>query len=135
MKALSKWNKLTIFLIAGFVLTLSQASIARPRAVVVHKPHRTIVYPKHGKAFRVLPVHHRKIVVGKLHYFYCDGVFYNTRGPEFIVIKGPAGAGVETIPIGYKIVNRRGREYYYVNNTYFRPEIRNGKRVYVVVRF
>ena len=133
MKALSRWNTLTILLIAGFILVLSESTIAHPRRVVVHKPHRTIVYPKHGKVVRVLPAGHHRVVVGKHHYYYNAGVFYSVRGSEYIVVRAPRGAVVESLPEGYEVVHKHGKEYYFVNDTYFRPEIRRGAQVYVVV--
>ena len=43
------------------------------------------------------------------------------------------GTVAYTIPSGYTVVEFRGAKHYYVNGIYYRPEIRNGKPVYIIV--
>ncbi len=47
----------------------------------------------------------------------------------------PVGTVVYSIPSGYTVVEYRGAKHYYVNGVYYRPEIRNGKPIYIIANF
>jgi hypothetical protein len=92
-------------------------------------------------ATQFFPIGHRvdriprswvSVTVGTGRYRYHDGVFYRPDGRRgYIVVGAPIGAHVRTLPRGYVGFGLSGRNYFYVNSTYYLWE--PDSREYVVV--
>ena len=83
-----------------------------------------------GYYTRALPPSYETRVVRGSQYYYHDNVYYRPQGEGYVVVDSPygtvaatTGTGyVRTLPSGYRIVERSGRRYYVVGDTYYRPE-------------
>lgn len=95
-----------------------------------------VVRPALGARVHTLPVGHRRIVVGKTNYYYHLGSYYqwNAASRTYLVVRPPINTIVNTIPTGYSVVKYRGIHHYVLNGIYYRPEFRNGARVYIVAK-
>jgi hypothetical protein len=74
-------------------------------------------YPERGYVVRELP--RDRYVVGGGRYFYSGGVWYEPRGPRFVVVGPPVGVYVPILPVGYTTVYFSGAPYYYANDAYY----------------
>lgn len=77
------------------------------------RPHPRF-YP-HGRCFDVLPLAAATLIIAGATYYYEEGVYYQRRGNQYIVIPAPVGAVVTTIPAGYQPVIIDGVPYYAIN--------------------
>ncbi|MGB5822339.1 MAG: DUF6515 family protein [Saonia sp.] len=69
------------------------------------------VYPKQGTV--VTTIHKPKIVVHRgINYHFSDGVWYKTRGKNYVVCAPLAGITVRSLPRGKKVVIYKGRKLY-----------------------
>jgi hypothetical protein len=89
-------------------------------------------YTSRGYVVRDIP-RGRTVVVDRYHnrYFYSGGVWYQPRGPRFVVVGPPIGAFVSVLPGFYSTVWVGGFPYYYANDTYY--AWRPAQREYEVV--
>ena len=111
-------------LACGIIGTGSPTALARGKYRKPIKHH-----PYHGKKVALPEMVAKAIVIGGLEYYYHHGYFYK-RGPSgYIIVDGPVGAVVDTIPSGYKVIVINGKTYYYHNDIYF---VKRGKK-YIVV--
>jgi hypothetical protein len=74
-------------------------------------------YPSRGYVFHDLP--RDRVVVGGGRYYYSSGIWYEHRGPEFVVVGAPFGLFVPVLPPYYNTVYYGGVPYYYANDTYY----------------
>lgn len=88
---------------------------------------------KRGTIIKFLPNGHRKVVVGKKHYFYHGGVYYIAATSGYKVVRPPIGAIVYALPSGYEEIYIDGETYYLIDEIYYKSEIRQGKQVFIVV--
>src|SRR5438309_1602327 len=72
-------------------------------------------YPSRGYAFHELP--RDRFVVGGGRYYYSSGIWYEHRGPSFVVVGAPFGMFVPVLPPYYNTVYYGGVPYYYANET------------------
>jgi len=75
----------------------------RPAAVVVNPPSQ-----------------HTRIVVGSKEYHYAHGVFYRTGPKGYIAVRGPIGARIRTLPVGYFSLQIGGAPFFFYYGTYYR---------------
>jgi hypothetical protein len=77
-------------------------------------------FDRYGRAARRLPPGHRMIRARGHQYFYHHGNFYR-RGPSgYWAVRGPIGAIVVGLPIGFSTVFFGGLPYYYYGGVYYR---------------
>jgi Family of unknown function (DUF6515) len=84
-----------------------------------------------GHSVRALPRDNARVVVRDRAYFYHGGVFYESRGKDYVVVTAPLGARVRALPPGYVRFGIGGRDYFYFNATFWIWE--PSSREYVVV--
>ena len=83
------------------------------------------VYPDRGAIFRDLPKGTTIINYAGLPYRYANGVWFEPRGPVFIVVVPPIGVVVPSLPPFATSLELGGESYFYANDTYYlaRPEL------------
>jgi hypothetical protein len=76
-------------------------------------------YPSRGYEVRDLP--RDRFVVNRFNhrYYYSGGIWYEPRGPRFVVVGPPVGVFVPVLPSYYTTVYFGGAPYYYANDTYY----------------
>jgi hypothetical protein len=77
-------------------------------------------YPNRGVVVRDVPKNATVINYAGLSYHYADGVWYEPRGPAYMVVAPPVGLVVPAIPSFSTPVESMGVTYYYANNAYYR---------------
>ena len=89
-----------------------------------------------GVRIKVLPVGHKKIVVGKRPYVYYYGTFYaKTNDSEiYEVVNAPIGAEVDALPEGYEMEEIDGVVYYTLDDVKYMEKDTDGEPVYHVVK-
>lgn len=87
-----------------------------------------------GSAIDVLPRGYVSLQFGEEPLYFHDGVFFEPRGGEFIVVGPPVGAVVPYLPGGAQWVNRGGVRYAMYRDVYYRPTFRGRNTMYIVVR-
>jgi len=95
-----------------------------------------ITRPPKGHRVKMLPNNHIKIEQEGQSYFYYYGVFYaNDRlNDDYVIIDARKGVIVDALPEGYEIKLIDDREYYVVDDTWYKEiELENGDIVYKVV--
>ncbi len=119
-------------LIAGLIPTTGRAESepgTRPDEPIepYHKHHDTRhghdhYYPDRGAIVRDLPRGTIGLNYAGLSYRYHDGVWFEPRGPAFMVVDPPIGLVVPSVPPFATVLAARGGEtYLYVNGVYYRP--------------
>ena len=88
-------------------------------------------YPPRGAVIPSLPDGYRHYRYDGQTYFFHGGVWYEPRGPRFVVVRPPVGLFIDVLPPFYTTLWFGGIPYYYADDVYYlwRPEL-NG---YVVV--
>jgi len=74
-------------------------------------------YPSRGYYVHELPP--GRVVVGGGRYYYHGGVWYEPRGPGWVVVGPPVGVFVPVLPVAYTTVYFGGVPYYYANDAYY----------------
>lgn len=79
------------------------------------------VYPKHGTV--VSTIHKPNVVIHKgAKFHFSDGVWYKTRGGNFVVCAAPIGIRVRHLPRGYKVVRVNGRKLYKYKGIWYKKK-------------
>jgi hypothetical protein len=65
------------------------------------------------------PAEHARVVVGSSEYHYAHGVFYRSGPKGFIAIRGPVGARVSVLPVGYVSLQIGGAPFFFYYGTYY----------------
>lgn len=105
-----------------------------------HKTHvvktTKVVHHKTGVRLKALPVGYNRITVGNAHYYHHLGNYYRWQSNlgSYVVVRPPIGTVISTIPTGYTVVRYNGLNHHVLNGVYYRPEYRNGVKVFVVAR-
>jgi Family of unknown function (DUF6515) len=83
------------------------------------------IYPDRGAIVRDLPHGTTVVNYAGVSYRFHDGVWFEPRGPAFVVVEPPIGLLVPTLPSFATPVTRGKETYLYVNNVYYqaRPEL------------
>lgn len=76
-------------------------------------------YPALGYSVSVLPTGYVSLSFGARHVFYHGGVWFEPRGPGFIVVRPPIGIVVPILPPAYTTLWVAGVPYYYANDVYY----------------
>src|SRR3982074_447483 len=85
----------------------------------LHHGHQH-TYPDRGAIFREVPRGAIPINYAGLSYRFHDGVWFEPRGPAFIVVAPPIGVVVPTLPAFASPVEKSGETYLYANDVYYR---------------
>ena len=83
------------------------------------------VYPDRGSIFRDAPKGATIINYAGLPYRFANGVWFEPRGPAFIVVMPPIGVVVPSLPAFATPLELGGESYFYANDAYYlaRPEL------------
>lgn len=97
--------------------------------VVVRRPQRTVVVrkahvhyvgkPRWGTTVRVVPTGATVIKYKRTPYYFHNGVYYNRRGADYVVVRPARGLHVRVLPVGYRTVVVGPAHYYYYYGTYY----------------
>ncbi len=78
------------------------------------------VYPDRGAVVRDLPRGATIVNYAGLSYRFADGVWFEPRGPAYIVVEPPIGLIVPALPGFATTVQSHGKSYLYANDVYYR---------------
>lgn len=83
------------------------------------------VYPDRGTIVQQVPQGSNVINYAGLSYRFYDAVWYEPRGPAFMVVEPPIGLVVPALPPFATTVSSEGANYVYANDTFYRarPEL------------
>jgi hypothetical protein len=105
---------------AAFMPYAAQAQEPRERHEHEHDRIRhDHFFPAPGYAVTVLPAGNIALTFGGGRFFYHSGMWYQQRGPGFVVVRPPVGIVVPVLPPDYTMVSVAGTPYYYANDTYY----------------
>jgi hypothetical protein len=79
------------------------------------------MYPDRGAVLRDLPRGASVYNYAGSSYWFADGIWFEPRGPAFVVIAPPIGLVVASLPSSATAVVSAGRPYLYANDIYYRP--------------
>ena len=79
------------------------------------------VYPDRGSVFRDAPKGSIVVNYAGLAYRFYNGVWFEPRGPAYIVVMPPIGVVVPTLPGFVTSFESSGETYLYANETYYLP--------------
>ncbi len=99
---------------------------AEPPLEPYHKHHDTRhghdhYYPDRGAIVRNLPAGVTVVNYAGLSFRFQDGVWFEPRGPAFMVVSPPIGVIVPALPGFVTVLAHSGETYLYANDTYYRP--------------
>ena len=106
-------RKLVLIIVIGSIIVIQppdlvaqrrerQRRTARPPAVVVNPPSERT-----------------RVVVGSHEYHYAHGVFYRVGPKGYVAIRGPIGARIRTLPVGYVNIVIGGAPFFFYYGTYY----------------
>ncbi len=72
-----------------------------------------------GFSLLTLPYRHTQMVVAGSTYFYSGGVYYITKGKNYVVVGAPIGAHITILPIGFSRIHLGSHRYFYANSVYY----------------
>jgi hypothetical protein len=78
-------------------------------------------YPDRGAVFRDLPRGAVTVNYAGVSYRFADGIWFEPRGPVFIVVAPPIGLMVPSVPGSATTIQEHGETYLYANDVYYRP--------------
>src|ERR1700761_2275019 len=83
------------------------------------------LYPDRGSVVREAPRASTTVNYAGVSYRFAEGVWYEPRGPAFIVVAPPIGLMVPALPGFATAVVSGGENYLYANDVYYRarPEV------------
>jgi hypothetical protein len=114
----------------GAALAYGQQVEQRPPAEEQFEPYHTHHdarqghdhdYPDRGSIVREAPQGATVVSYAGLSYRFRDGVWYEPRGPAFMVVEPPIGLVVPTLPTFSTVLAHGGDLYLYCNNVYYQP--------------
>ncbi len=117
---------------AILVTTHTYGQSADPRSAAdeqyepYHKHHDSHLghdhfYPDRGSIVREVPQGAAVLNYAGLSYRFHDGVWYEPRGPAFMVVAPPIGLVVPTLPSFSTVWAHAGEVYLYCNDVYYQP--------------
>lgn len=78
-------------------------------------------YPDRGAIVKSLPRSAALVTYAGLAYRFQDGVWYEPRGPAFMVVAPPIGVIVPSLPGFATLLAKNGQTLIYCNDVYYRP--------------
>ena len=74
-----------------------------------------------GIRVKLLPLGHRRMILGTKIYFYYYGTYYaqTEDSNAYEVVEAPLGAQIDALPEGYETVEINGQEYYKIDDTFY----------------
>ena len=91
-----------------------------PHWVFDDRFHHDRYYPALGYSVSILPAGNLAVNYRSGRYFFHSGVWYQQRGPGFVVVQPPMGVVAPVLPPAYSTVWVAGVPYYYANDVYYR---------------
>jgi Family of unknown function (DUF6515) len=79
------------------------------------------VYPDRGSVVRDAPRGSMMVNYAGFSYRFYDGVWYEPRGPAYIVVSPPIGLVVPSLPPFATSLTSGGETFFYLNDVYYRP--------------
>jgi hypothetical protein len=76
-------------------------------------------YPAIGYSVNVLPPGYLSLSFGPRHLYFHGGVWWEPRGPGFVVIRPPFGVVIPVLPPAYSTIWYGGVPYYYADDVYY----------------
>lgn len=93
-----------------------------------------VTRPSRGIRVQILPVGHRRVVLGPKVYYYYYGTYYVQQDQGYEVVNAPMGAEVGSLPDGYNVVTVNKETYYELDDIYYMPSLgEDGEEILVVV--
>jgi len=103
------------------LLILMVSSVLMPSGAVLGQHRERGDRRARRSAVVVSPPRERtRVVVGSREYFYARGVFYRSGPKGYVAIRGPVGARIKTLPVGYLSVQIGGAPFFLYYGTYYR---------------
>jgi hypothetical protein len=90
-----------------------------PHMVFDDRFHHGHYYPAVGYSVTALPPGYVSLSFGPRHVFFHGGVWFEARGPGFVVVRPPVGIVVPILPPAYTTLWFGGVPYYYANDVYY----------------
>jgi hypothetical protein len=87
------------------------------------------VYPDRGTIVQQVPPAANVVNYAGLSYRFYDGVWYEPRGPAFMVVEPPIGLVVPALPSFATTVSSEGANYVYANDVFYRARPEGGYQV------
>jgi hypothetical protein len=78
-------------------------------------------YPDRGTIVRDVAKEATVVNYAGLAFRFHDGIWYEPRGPAFMVVAPPIGLIIPSLPPFATLLARNGQTYVYCNDTYYRP--------------
>ena len=78
-------------------------------------------YPDRGAVVRDTPQGAMVVAYAGLAYRFQDGIWYEPRGPAFMVVAPPIGVVVPSLPPFATVIAHSGELYLYANDAYYKP--------------
>jgi hypothetical protein len=113
-----------LYAMCGFAQGVDQHQ-AEEKLEPYHKHHdlhhgHQHTYPDRGAIFREVPRGAVPVNYAGLSYWFHEGVWFEPRGPAFIVVAPPIGVVVPTLPAFATTIEKGGGTYLYANDVYYR---------------
>ncbi len=107
-------NSITVIsVLLGLALTVQTGTALAQRRRVERENRRR------GEMVVPLPRERARIVVGGKEFFYSRGIFYHTGPRGYVAIRGPVGAHVAALPVGYVTIRLGAAPIFLYYGTYF----------------
>jgi hypothetical protein len=110
----------------GTLCALAQEGAPSADRIAPYHRHRDThhghdhVYPDRGAVFRELPGPATTVNYAGIPYRFVNGIWFEQRGPAFIVVAAPIGLVVPSLPAVATAVGSGVQALLYVNDTYYR---------------
>jgi hypothetical protein len=113
-------------LLAVLAAPLTHAQAGEADSVPYHKHHDTKnghdhSYPDRGAIIRDVPKGAVVVNYAGVAYRFADGIWFEPRGPAFMVVAPPIGVIVPTLPTFSTVIAHGGKLFLYSNDTYYVP--------------
>ena len=103
----------------------SQSRGPQEQSEAYHKHHdrrhgHNHVYPDRGSILREVPSGAALVNYAGVSYRFYDGIWFEPRGPAFMVVLPPIGLVVPSVPSFATVVDAGGEPYLYADDVYYR---------------
>ncbi len=82
----------------------------------IHKRYSHL--PKRGAVIKVQK-NYKLVKHGGINYHFHQGVYYKTKGSNFVVVNAPRGLRIKTLPSNHRVVVLGTKRYYYYYSTFY----------------
>jgi hypothetical protein len=119
------WSPLLLMILIGSMAVIQPTDLFGQRKERVRRrtrPPAVVVQP---------PAERTRVVVGSAEYHYAHGVFYRAGPKGYVAIRGPIGARIKTLPVGYVSMTIGEAPFFFYYGTYY--QLDQPTNEYVVV--